>query len=255
MHSHPPSDVLTAYYRSDDLLRRRNVSDVVVSGMLDLAPLPARLVSDCEREIVRLGLEAGDVEPLSLARARVRWPGYAGSVQAVSAWMESLGLADVGAGSDHALMACRGARYHHDAAHYGSKAFCNLFLSEDKGLDLHFPKAGHRIPLARGLAVIFDTAQPHAVIRRNAATFDAQAFASGQDCTQLFLTWELPLDNALLARALGIRQDLGTAGAPQQAPDPERGQGQDPAHESGYLRVNGEAATLCPQTGCWLPVS
>ena len=223
-------------------MRSRNVSDVVLCAALDLPVLPARLVADCEREIVRLGLEAGDVEPLSMARARVRWPGYSSSVQAVSGWMESLGLADVLVGSDLALMACRGARYHHDAVHYGGKAFCNLFLSDDKGLDLHFPQAGHRIPLTRGLAVIFDTAQPHAVIRRNAATFDAQDFASGQDCTQLFLTWELPIDNVPLGCALGIRLDLDMPIASQVTLE----QGQ------GCVLVNGKPGKLCPQTGRWL---
>lgn len=246
---------LTACYASEGVLRSRSVGGVVLCGTLDLPVLPARLVADCEREIVRLGLEAGDVEPLSLARARVRWPGYAGSVQAVSAWMESLGLADVLVGSDQALMACRGARYHHDAANYGSKAFCNLFLSDDKGLDLHFPKAGLRIPLTRGLAVIFDTAQPHAVVRRNAATFDAQDFASGQDCTQLFLTWELPIDNPPLGRALGIRLNVDMPGAPQRTPNQGRDQQQEPGQEQGHILVNGVAAKLCPQTGRWLPGS
>ena len=51
------------------------------------------------------------------------------------------------AASDVALMACRGAKYHHD----GAAAFCNLFLSEDRGLDLHFPATGQRIRCAGGL--------------------------------------------------------------------------------------------------------
>ncbi len=231
---------LTAWYPHEGVLRSRGVGGVVLCGTLDLPVLPARLLADCEREIVRLGLEAGDVEPLSLARARVRWPGYGRSVQAVSGWMQSLGLADVLVGSDQALMACRGARYHHDAVYYGGKAFCNIFLSDDKGLDLHFPQAGHRIRLTRGLAVIFDTAQPHAVIRRNADGFDAQHFAPGQDCTQLFLTWELPIDNAQLGSALGIRLDIDMPTASQVT------------LEQGCVLVNGKPGKLCPQTGRWL---
>ncbi len=64
-------------------------------------------------------------------------------VQAVSDWTRApAGVPAVLAASDVALMACRGARYHHDGAQYGGMAFCNLFLSDDKGLDLHFPAIG-----------------------------------------------------------------------------------------------------------------
>ena len=76
--------------------------------------------------------------------------------------LAALGLPPL-ADCELALMACRGARYHHDGAQYGGAAFANLFLSEDRGLDLHLPLTGQRIPLTRGTAVGFDTGQPHAV--------------------------------------------------------------------------------------------
>ena len=104
-------------------------------------------------------------------------------------------------------MACRGARYHHDAEQYGNFAFCNLFLSEDKGLDLHFPNLNLRIPLARGTVVIFDTAQTHAVIPRGVSAshgFKASDFPPELDCSQVFLTWELPLAKPHVAEVLGI---------------------------------------------------
>jgi hypothetical protein len=66
-------------------------------------------------------------------------------------------------------MVCRGARYHHDGDQYGGAAFCNLFLSDDKGQDVHFPLLDLRVPLQRGTVLIFDTCQPHAVIPRAAA--------------------------------------------------------------------------------------
>jgi hypothetical protein len=155
----------------------------------------------------QLNLEAGDVEALPLARARMRWPDYSVCVQAAADWTHVLGLHNVLGSSDIALMACRGARYHHDAEQYGGSAFCNLFLSDDKGLDLHFPDIGLRIPLVRGTAVVFDTAQPHAVIPRGATDghgFHASDFPPELDCSQVFLTWELPIDNAHVAQALGI---------------------------------------------------
>lgn len=203
---------LTAQYWSEDgtrnLLRYRSVSNIVLSGTIDVHAPPARLLADWEREMTQqLNLEPGDVEALPLARARMRWPDYSACVLAASEWTRTLGLAEVLASSEVALMACRGARYHHDAELYGASAFCNLFLSEDKGLDLHFPAIGLRIPLVRGTVVIFDTAQPHGVIQRRATDdhgFKASDFPSELDCSQVFLTWELPIDNAHVAQVLGI---------------------------------------------------
>jgi hypothetical protein len=202
-------------------LLNRSVSNIVLTGTVDIPAPPARLLADWEREMAQqLNLEAGDVEALPLARARMRWPDYSVCVQAAADWTRSLGLAEVLASSEIALMACRGARYHHDAEQYGGSAFCNLFLSEDKGLDLHFPNVGLRIPLVRGTAVVFDTAQPHAVIPRGATDshgFHASDFPPELDCSQVFLTWELPIDHVHVAQTLGIRFDI--ASAESSAPD------------------------------------
>jgi hypothetical protein len=241
--SHPPQahlapDLLASYYRSNETIRSRSVSDVVFSGTLDVPAPPARLTADWEREIaLRLGLEPGDVEALPLARARTRWPDYRKCVQAVSGWTRMLGLQEVLASSEVALMACRGARYHHDGAQYGGAAFCNLFMSEDKGLDLHFSTTGHRIPLTRGTAVIFDTGQPHAVIARHTGGFDAGDFQPGQDCSLVFLTWELPVENAHVGQALGIAFDI----------DPSTSLLLD----EEQVRLNGAVASVCPESGRW----
>ncbi len=211
---HRMQNLLTSYFWSGDAIRSRNVSSVVLTGTVDVPAPPARLIADWEREIsLRLELEPGDVETLPLARARMRWPDYGHCVQAVFDWTRSLGLKEVLTDSSGALMACRGTKYHHDGEHYGSAAFCNLFLSEDKGLDLHFPSTGHRIPLVRGTVVIFDTGQPHAVIQRSSSGFNATDFPADQDCTQVFLTWELPIEDAHVAHKFQVDfdTDLSTA--------------------------------------------
>ena len=233
------SDLLVAYFSTDDgdALRSRTVSDIVLTGLLELPALPARLVADWQRETLRLGLEAGDVEPLSLARSRTRWPDYRLCVQAISHWMDSIGLPGLLENSELALMACRGARYHHDAAQYGAAAFCNLFLSEDLGQDLHFPATGQRIPLQRGQVVIFDTAQPHAVIGRQKARFDPDDFPAGADCSQLFLSWELPIEQAGLARALEIAFDIDPATAARL--------------DQQQVWLDGAPASLCRDSGHW----
>lgn len=148
-------------------------------------------------------------------------------------------LSDLLASCDVALMACRGAKYHHDGGQYGGFAFCNLFLSEDKGLDLHFPGTGLRIPLTRGTVVIFDTGQPHALIRRGSSGFDAADFPSGRDCSQVFLTWELPIENINLAQTLQVAFDIDKSRSLQL--------------DEEQVWRNGARAGLCPGTGQWHP--
>lgn len=75
-------------------LRSRSVGSTIPTGTLEVPALPARLLADCAREITRLGLELGDVEPLSLARARTRWPGYRQHIQAVADWTHQQGPPD-----------------------------------------------------------------------------------------------------------------------------------------------------------------
>ena len=230
---------LVSYFVGDTGMRSRMVGAAVLSGLVDVPAVPARLKADWEREIsVQLDIAPGDVESLPLARARVRWPDYARCVQAVSDWVGTFGLHGLLGTCDVALMACRGARYHHDGALYGGAAFCNLFLGEDKGLDLHFPSAGCRIPLVRGTVVIFDTCQPHAVVKRHSVGFDAADFPPGEDCSLVFLTWELPIENVQVSQALGVVVEAD----PQAALHLNKEQ----------LWLNGAVAQVCPVSGRWL---
>ena len=232
------SDHPVSFYWSGEVIRSRSVSGLVLAGMVDVPEPPAGLVADWQREInLCLNLETGDVEALPVARARMRWPDYRRCVQAVADWVGKLGLEGVLPQSDVALMACRGARYHHDGAQYGGSAFCNLFLSEDKGLDLHFASTGHRIPLVRGTVVLFDTGQPHAVVARGKSGFDVADFPPERDCAQVFLSWELPIENAAISQALRVSFDVDPSTASQR--------------EDEQVWVNGALASVCPNSGKW----
>lgn len=210
MSTAPP----VSYFWRGDALRSRGVGAAVRTATLALPAPPARLVADWAREIdTRLELEPGDVEQMPLARTMTRWPEYSACVRSMRDWSAALGLGDVLADSDIALMACRGARYHHDGDQYGGAAFCNLFLSEDKGLDLVFAQTGQRIALTRGTAVLFDTCQPHGVVPRGAHVFRESDFAPGPDLSQVFLTWELPIEDPRVAAVLDIAFDIDPAGA------------------------------------------
>ena len=234
---HPGAD-LTVYYQHDDALRSRSVSTVVHSRQLQIPPPPPHIVADWEREISGPpGLEPGDVEALPLSRTRLRWPDLKLCVQAAIDWTQALGLPSVLSASDMALMACRGARYHHDAAQYGGFVFCNLFLSEDQGLDLHFPVLELRIPLCRGMAVVFDTGQPHAVIARGGTAFDRADFPPLRNCSQVFLTWEISLNHRTVAQALGVVFDTEPTTVASLT--------------EAQLWYHGAPAQLCPATGDW----
>jgi len=233
-----PAPPLTSYFWSGDAIRSRSVSGVVLSGKVEIPEPPPRLRADWAREISsRMTLEPGDVEVMPLARARVRWPDYSRCVRAVSGWTGTLGLSDVLAASDIALMACRGARYHHDGEQYGGAAFCNLFVSEDKGLDVHFPSLDLRIPLDRGTVLLFDTCQPHGVIPRDASGFDVSDFPPDRDLTQLFLTWELPIEDARIAQTLKVDFDIDPSMATMVNEE--------------QVRLNGERASVRHESGEW----
>ena len=200
---------LRSFFWSGEALRSRDVSAVVLSGRVEVPALPARLVADCEGEIAgQLDLAPGEVEALALARARARWPAYRQCLQMLSDWLHAHGLPTVLATSDPSLMACRSVLYHHDGTHYGGAAFCNLFLSEDCGLDLHFPGADCRVPLRRGTVVIFDTGQAHALVERSSGKLYTADGHPTPAQTQLFLSWELPIEHAEVQRALQLAFDV-----------------------------------------------
>ena len=230
---------LRSFFWSGEALRSRNVSAVVLSGRVAVPALPARLVADCEREIAgQLDLAPGEVEALALARARARWPAYRQCLQMLSDWLHANGLPTVLAASDPALMACRSVRYHHDGTLYGGAAFCNLFLSEDCGLDLHFPGVNCRVPLSRGTVVIFDTGQAHALVERSSGQLYRADGRPTPAQTQLFLSWELPIEHAEVQRALQLAFDV----------DPLTASRLDQAQ----LWLKGAPARVCPESGRWL---
>jgi len=235
-------DELTASFRSGERMRSRSVSSVVRCAVLDVPVPPARLLADWQREISsHPGLEAGDIEPMPLGRTRMRWPELRRCFDAAGQWVAAQGMPGVLDSAEVALMASRGTPYHHDGESYGATAFCNVFLSEDSGTDLHLPAAGHRIALVRGTAVIFDPCQPHAIVKRGAAGFDAADFAPGQLRPQVFLTWELPVEDEAVRHALGITLDAGGA-ASLQAPVEQ-------------VWRDGAPVRVCPKTGGWLGAS
>lgn len=88
----------------------------------------------------------------------------AGAMVAVKEWLASHGVATTGA--HERAFACRGAPFHHDAESYPDSGFGVLWLADDTPWDLLFPFLKVRVPLEYGTVVMFDSAQPHAVVTR-----------------------------------------------------------------------------------------
>ena len=79
--------------------------------------------------------------------------------------------------------------------------------------------------------------QPHGVIARRGSGFKAADFPPECDCTQVFLTWELPVENANVARALRVDFDMDPSTALLLGDE--------------QIWLNGALAGVCPQSGRW----
>jgi hypothetical protein len=86
--------------------------------------------------------------------------------------------------------------------------------------------------------VVFDTGQPHGVIARHTSGFASSDFAPNADCSQVFLTWEMPIAHPALATALGIRFDTAPRTAAQL--------------EIEQVWHQGAPGNVCPNAGRWL---
>lgn len=230
---------LHAHFEQDGQRWRRPVSAQWHTTTLNLPAPPAWLQADWARRVQHdLALAPGDVEVLPWGQMRRRWVEHRQCQAAVAQWLSGLGLGELLADSAPTLMVCLGARYHHDAEQYSEALFCNLFLSDDAGLDLHFPATGQRLPLQRGTAVLFDPSQPHGVVARHAAGFEPATLSTEALAGQVFMSWELRPDPALWRRWLGVLMEPDPAG---------------PGQPEAALRLDGAPVRVCPDSGGWRP--
>jgi len=65
-------------------------------------------------------------------------------------------------------------------------------------------------------------------------------FGPDQDCIQIFLTWELPIEDADVARALEVAFDIDTSASLQR--------------DEEQVLLNGAPAAVCPESGRWYRV-
>lgn len=90
---------------------------------------------------------------------------------------------------------CRGAHFHNDA-HYGDVLFGAWYVRGDPR-DLVFPRAGWRVAIAPGDAVVFDPFEPHAVLLPGANRYARESYVG--TAPSLFVAFELELDAAAMS--------------------------------------------------------
>lgn len=215
-----PSDVLIKLFSGGS----RSISNTVVSGRLDLAPLTSAHCDAWSELISRDVLSAGDIINMSACDERHLQPE---SLNTLHNWITAHGV--VPSQSKPCMFLTRGAGFHHDADSYPDEAFCVLWLAEDTKWDLLFPFTGHRIPLEYGTVVIFDSAQPHGLVLRGQSTFDRDLF--DLEPTGIFVSQDFDLTPAN-RKLLGIKKysrkgiasmPILSDGAFRQDLDPESG--------------------------------
>lgn len=77
------------------------------------------------------------------------------------------------------------------------------------------------------------------MVRRGRRAFDVADFTSDVDCTQVFLTWELPIEDPEVGRALRIVFDVDPSTSLQL--------------DEEQVWHGGAGASVCPESGRWRP--
>ncbi len=85
------------------------------------------------------------------------------------------------------------------------------------------------------MVVVFDACQRHAVIEPASSGFNLADFPHDRDCTQVFLSWELPIENFNVGQLLRVELDI------------------NPSHwllpPDEQVWRNGAKAALCAESG------
>ena len=102
---------------------------------------------------------------------------------------------------DH--LVCRGAGFHNDVARHWSRCLFWVLALDLHDVELVMPHVGLRLPLTGGDLVVFDPTLAHGLCRpADGGQALASSFGPGPADVQVFLTGELPLNDAQWA-ALG----------------------------------------------------
>jgi hypothetical protein len=192
----------------------RTVGDHILSGQLHLDAQDEPAVSEWMARAAHHGLsDAGDILSIATLNSRgyalfkteptsLYVPEYPDISHQLMSWSAAHSLKRAMFVADGTLIACVGARFHHDAEAFENNAFCVVWLSEDVGLDLVFPHLNVRLPLSRGTVALFDSGQVHGVIPREVSTWNAGDFYDVD--VQFLLSFNIDFKAPQVAQCLGI---------------------------------------------------
>lgn len=215
----------------------RDVSDLVVHDQLTVSTVSQDVVQAWVQEAAALGFdEPGEVASMRMTEA-LDWHGLDDAYRAVSAWAQKTGFSEPFAESLPSFLACYGAVFHDDSHGFPGHTFCVLWLSEAEGLDLVFPNIDKRVPLSFGTVVLFDSCQPHGVLRRGSSAWHKGDYPTPPAGAQFFLSWDLSLQEERLRSLMGIRMHTDVPGFDRMMA---------PALDGVAVSVDGES-------GAWTP--
>jgi hypothetical protein len=144
----------------------------------------------------------GDVSAVPFAALREA-PLEPGLLGVLLDWLQEQGFPDLSERVAVSVLGCRAVPFHQDLYAFGDSLFCVVWLADDCGLELVFPAEETRVPLQRGTVVVFDSGQPHGVLRAGAETYQEDAYP-GQ-ALQMFVSLDIGATLPGVASRMGIR--------------------------------------------------
>jgi hypothetical protein len=213
----------------------RSVSDVVITGKLELDALDAEALTNWSSSYS--SSQPGDVEAVRLSDGFGQHEDVRPIEEAILKWAASENLSEVFADAHVAPLVCQGANFHSDGVNFPGEAFCIVWISEQVGLDLLFPNINVRVPLEQGTVVLFDPAQPHGVVVKGASEWDAGVYYEKiVEPTQHLVSFDLDLLHDQLRQRMAV--NFQPHGGPSEGRD---------------IRKNGKCVKVDHLTGMWKP--
>lgn len=180
----------------------RTVSERIVVGRVPVPSTQERSTRRWRRKLSLQVKDPGDIE-VPYASSVAKFPAANELLESVSSLVQEHGIPDFLEKGDVTVVGCKGAYFHHDISGFSDSVFCIIWMEKARGLDLVFPDLGRRVPLEEGTVVLFDAAQPHAVLKAGKTRFDSNDFLDVP--VQVLISINVEVDVPGIAQSMGIK--------------------------------------------------
>lgn len=172
-----PSDILIELIAcgEDEDGDYRTLSSEILIGQVPV-PEAQQAVSRCwAKALAGKTMMVGAVDPVPFSVLRDA-PVEPVLLHTLLDWMREQGLPDLTERFSVSPLGCRAVPFHQDLQAFGDSLFCVVWLSAESRLELVFPALETRVPLQLGTVVVFDSGQPHGVVRQGEYLYVADAY-------------------------------------------------------------------------------